>query len=154
MSPICISTDGKEFVSLKMKFTALFVGLVFSATYVQAWVVGFWTQPKYSGKYEEFHSAFAENGCYDIVDTITTPGVSSFRYCTDWIHHCAITLHSQHGCIGNILASTDAGGTLAQSQTTTAKGVKSFRMQGCRTVGIPGIGLSLPDIINIDACPK
>lgn len=137
-----------------MKFAIIVVALACSATYVHGWIIGFWTNPNYQGKYEQFHSVLAENNCYNLVDTITNAGVGSFRYCTDGIHDCSITLHSEHSCLGNILASTDRNGGLAKSHSTKEKAVKSFRIQGCKALSIPVVGIPLPDIINIDACPK
>jgi hypothetical protein len=131
---------------------AIFLAMVFSMMYVQAWVIRFCEQPNLGGKYEEFHSAFADNGCYNLEQSVIDVGIQSFKYCTDWIHHCSITLHSETGCTGYLLDSTDADQTLTKMQTTSAeRKVKSFRMQGCAT-GLTILGIPAVDERFIDQC--
>lgn len=118
-----------------MKITYLLTLLV-AVISANAWSFTAMTKNNFCGKRRTFYSATGETNCYNIPDDVAGK-VHSLVFCTMPWTRCSITLHSEAGCRGNVLGSSDASWPkIWEDKSVSAKRskTKSFRIQGCKKI--------------------
>jgi len=127
----------KQFEMLKQ--IILFSALVLVS--VHAWSFTVWKGPNQTGPYRHYFDFRAGNNCFTLSSDVAAQ-VNSFSFCSMGWTRCSLTIHSENGCTGAILGSATAAapaGEWQKGQTSPAgRGMKSFRIQGCK--GVPIIG--------------
>ncbi|KAG0039540.1 hypothetical protein BGZ82_007774 [Podila clonocystis] len=120
----------------------LFIILALFLACVHAWSFTIWQGPNKTGKYRHYFDFSANNNCFGIDADMTSATVQSFSFCSMFWARCSITIHSETGCIGQILGEATGNAPTDEwnKDETSPEGsrMKSFRINGYKSAPVVG----------------